>query len=220
MKNPPKLQLFSLILCLFEAFLLILTIIRLPFFIRIIKKNFLTKKTHTIKLQKCVNIAFFEMLKDIPFVIISFFIILMAPWQIPPLLQILLNHQKRIPSFEHSNKKINVPGKRKEILMVFLKVLSYDYVNILMGFLLIFSGYKLKKAIEILKISFFVMKNDFHFKDFDLRKALFQEIVNLYEDCKAIIYLIIIGFIGFRVKNSYKRLRDFLSVLGSFLRIL
>ena len=204
-KPVPNLRFLSFLLCLFEALLLILTIIRLPFFIRIIKKNFFTNRSHAIKMQKCVNIAFFEMLKDIPFIFISFFIVLTAPWRVPSLLLILLNQQKRIPSFEHASKKINVPGKRKDILKVFWKVLTYDYPNILMGFLLIFSGYKMKKAMEILKISFFLMKNDFHFKDFDLRKALFQEIVNLYEDLKTIFYLLIIGFIGFRVKNSYKR---------------
>ena len=205
-KKSNKLQFLFKFLCLFETIFLIVTIIRLPFFIRIIKKNNFTKRIHTIKLQKCVHIAFIELLKDIPFIILSFFIILAAPWRIPWLFQILLSQQKQIPSFDHANKKINVPGKRKDILLVFLQIWSYDYPNILMGTILICSCYKLKSAMEILKISFFLMRNDFHYKDFDLRKALFQEIINLYEDSKTVLYFITIIGIGFRAKNCYKRL--------------
>jgi hypothetical protein len=145
------------------------------------------------------------MLKDIPFIMISFVIILAAPWRIRLLFQTIMNQQKRIPSFEHASKKINVPGKRKDILLVFWRVWSYDYMNIIMGIVLICSGYKLKKALNLLRISISKLGNDFHFCDFDLRKALFQEISSLYEDFKTVLYLFIIMGIGFRIKICYKR---------------
>lgn len=197
----------SIIFCALEIFILIITFIRLPFFLRIVRNNCFNAKNHTIKFKKCVHIAFFEMLKDFPFIIISFFLLLIAPWRIYNLFQILLTQQKILPNFDYLNKKINVPGKRKEILSVFWNVLCYDYLNILMGIILICSGYKIKNTLKIIKISFLKMKEDFNFSDFDERKALYQEFINIYEDLKTIFYILIIVIIGFRTKFCYKRLK-------------
>ena len=195
----------SVCLCILEVFLLFLTLIRLPFFIRIVKKNYFTQKHHTIRFRKCVHIAFMEMVKDLPFIVISAIIIILAPWRIRLLSQTLMNQQKRVPSFEHASKRINGPGKRKDILMVFWRVWSYDYMNIVMGIVLICSGYKLMEAFRLLLIGFSKLNDDFHFCDFDLRKALFLEIKSLYEDVKTGVYLIVIVGLGFRIRHCYRR---------------
>ena len=78
-------------------------------------------------------------------------------------------------------------------------------MNIVMGIVLICSGYKLMEAFRLLLIGFSKLNDDFHFCDFDLRKALFLEIKSLYEDVKTGVYLIVIVGLGFRIRHCYRR---------------
>lgn len=199
-------SLFSSGLCFIEIFLLFLTMIRVPFLYKIIRKKISSKKVSTITFKKCVQIAFVEMIKDFPFIPIISLLIVLAPWRLKKTLQVFFSQQKRVPNIEFKTKKIYIPGKRKDVLFIFWQVFTYDYVNIIKGAVLLLSLYKIKKVLEIFKICYLKIKNDFRFSEFDLQKELNQEITNLNEDFKAVIYLFLILVIGFRVKFCYRRL--------------
>lgn len=205
LKRNKNFSALSALICILEVSLIALTVIRLPLLFKLTKKNLFTKKYKAINFRKIVHSTFLEMLKDIPFILLTLLLILIAPWRIRMLTQCLFIQQKRLPYNEERPKKINFSGKRKEILFIFWEILVYDYLNIAMGIILIVSGIKTKKTIEIIKKCYLKLKNDFHFSDFDERKDLSQELINLYEDLKTIIYLFFIIIIGFRVKTCYKR---------------
>jgi hypothetical protein len=200
-------RLLSFLLCGFELLLLVCTAFRLPFLLRLLRKNLWTGNSHRIRCGRCLHIASIELFKDLPFMLIAVLSAIMAPWRLPALLQAIINQQKRIPSFELPGKKARIPSQRKQISRVFCRIWSHDYLNILMFAVLFGSGYKAKPAFQILRSAIARLRHpDFAVYDFDLRKALFQEVSSFCDDWKTMLYVAIVVIIGFRIKSCFKRL--------------
>jgi len=198
-------------ICVIETILIVLTFIRLPFFYFLIQKNF--RKNKGLSIHQCVHITFKEMIKDLPFFFLGIIVLMIAPWRVYSIMKIVKSVKERIPSFDHEDKtKIKVTSKRKFIWILFLKVLAYDYINIIMITILFLSIYKAKVALKVLKIAW---ENTYYenpkYEKYDIRKKLTNHVIILFEDSKSVLYVLIILILVIRIEPCYKRsfLRNF-----------
>lgn len=69
-------------------------------------------KKNGISSKKCIRIAFKELLKDLPFVVIGIIILTVAPWRIISIFKIFQSQLERIPGYDKSTA---IVSKRKEV---------------------------------------------------------------------------------------------------------
>lgn len=188
-----------------EFLAIVITVIRVPFLYMLLQKNL--RKEKGISLRKCLQITFLEMIKDLPYVFLSITILIIAPWRVYVIIRIIMSQKERIPSYDDNKKNIIIVSKRKDIWELFLKVITYDYINIVMISLLLISIYKMKVAIKIIRI---VWENSFEdnpkYKNYDIRKKLTSHVLLLFEDSKSFFYILIIFLLFLRVQSCYSRL--------------
>jgi len=191
-------------ICLFEIVLITITFIRLPFLYLILKKNLWKQKG--LSLHKCVHLTFKEMIKDLPFFFLSLIILIIAPWRVYALIHIFKSQKDRVPSFDNNEREIMIISQRKEIGNLFANVLIYDYICIMMIFILFISVYKAHIALEVIHIAW---ENSYYenpkYKNHDIQKKLISHIIILYEDSKSIFFVFVILILFVRVRSCYRR---------------
>lgn len=184
--------------------LLTITIIRLPFLYFLLRKNY--GKEKGLSVNKCIRIAFCEMIYDLPYFVLSIIIAVLAPWRIFSLIKIYKIQFERIPAYDDFEKSIEIVNKRDEIFLIFLRIFSYDYLNIGMIILLTLSIYKAKVALKIIKILWEIHFGQIQkYQNYDIRHKLFLHVVLLFEDSKSIFYFLVILILIVRVKSCYLR---------------
>ena len=192
-------------ICLFEILLIIVTIIRIPFLYLIITKN--RNKEKRISIHKCIHLTCCEMIKDLPYLILSIIVIIIAPWRVYVIANIVKSQKDRIPCYDNNEKKIVIQSQRHEIWILILNVLFYDYINIIMIFFLMISIYKTKIAFKVLKIAWeSTYYENPKYKNYDIQKKLTTHIIIMFEDSKSVFYVIVILLLVVRVKSCYMRL--------------
>jgi hypothetical protein len=96
----------------------------------------------------CIHISFIEAIKDLPFAVISLALLILFPWRFNYLWNVIKDQHTRIPIVLR-NHKINVAGKRKEILILAWNIIKTDFVCFILNIILILSISKTKKGIEL-----------------------------------------------------------------------
>lgn len=189
----------------FELLLITITLIRLPFLFFLIKKNY--GKEKGLNVNKCIRIAFYEMIYDLPYFVLSIIIALLAPWRIFSLVKIYKFQFERIPAYDYFEKSIEINNKRNEIFLIFLKIFYYDYLNIGMIIILTLSIYKAKFAFKIIKILWKMHFGETQkYQNYDIRQKLLSQVILMFEDSKSIFYFLVILILIVRVKSCYLRL--------------
>lgn len=193
--------------CLIEFLLIVVTLIKLPFFYFLLQKNF--KKHKGLSIYQCVHITFTEMLKDLPFFFLGILILFLAPWRLYTIMKIIRSIKERLPSFDHEDKtKIKVVSRRSYIWYLFLRIFTYDYVNIFMIIFLLLSIYKAVAAFEIVKILWeTTYYENQKYQDYDVRKNLINHVITVLEDSKSVFYVLAILILVIRVEPCYKRFK-------------
>ena len=101
-----------------------------------------------ISLKKCIRVSFVEAIKDIPFAILIVVMFVLFPWRFHYIWNIVKIQHERMPIIVRGGR-INVGGRRKDILRLMWSILKTDFVCIIMNTILLLSIYKTRRGIEL-----------------------------------------------------------------------
>jgi len=149
-----------------KLIVVLVAIIRLPFFFLIILKNrfpnsalskrlfyeFIVDKAYDKKLtwRRCIQITFKETMRDIGYVPFALIIILIAPWRIVTIVSIYWSQTDRIPTQDIEAKKLKLSSRRHEILKLFVVILRHDFICLLRAIFITLTIYRLPSLLKIL----------------------------------------------------------------------
>ena len=199
------------ILSLFASIVLVLTLWRIVFFHRLLKKNAhlgykkSTKSKEYLSFQYCVLITFREWLKDLPYVPIGLLISVFACWRLPQIVAILIGQAERIPTIKEYK---SIASERQKLLKMLISVLFFDYPTLIMTAVLLISLWRAVNTLSLLKLH--VLK---YFKDLEeeVDSTLFREITaqfcQLGIDFLELLMMFTVLILGVRASSLIRRMR-------------
>ena len=204
------------ILSLIASVLLIITLWRLVFFHRLLKKNAhlgyrkSTKSREYLSFQYCVLITFREWLKDLPYVPIGLLITVFAFWRLPQIVKILIGQKERIPTIKNYK---SIASERQKLLKMLVSVVFFDYPTLVMTLVLIVTLWRAVATVSLLKLH--AMK---HFVDLEeeVDSTLFREITaqfcQLGIDALEVGMMVCVLGLGVRAGSLIKRVRTYVRI--------
>lgn len=160
------------LLALAQTAIITATLIRLPFFIKLLIRTeqsprsvfaqvFLNHKITVlhapnkkykgrIKIYHCICTTFEELMKDLPCIPLALLIVALSPWKLIQLARLFAKQLSRIPKYYHENKGVIVKSYRYKLLKYLGDTFTYDYVLILMNVAMVASIYRIPDALWLL----------------------------------------------------------------------
>lgn len=157
-----------------------------------------------ISIHMCIHIAFREAIKDIPFAILSIMILVLFPWRIFYLLNILKDQHERLPIVMR-NGKINVEGKRRKIIELLFNIITSDLLCVLYNIILILSIYKVPKVIELFKKNYWLNLKKGAIS-YDYKRDLQIEVIDVIINGIVVLKLVLITLMVVRARTTFRRL--------------
>ena len=200
------------ILSLFATILILLTAWKIPFFVKLLRKNRhfggnLEGKREFLSYHFCVLVTFREWMKDVFFLPLGILLFLISPWRIPQIISIFIGNIDRIPTIKaHKSIKSN----RFSLLKMAISVIFFDYPALVMGVVLVGTLWRALVTLNLVKIYAEKEWKQENETDSTLFREILGQFVQLVVDAVEGLLIVLVLVCGVRTRHLYRRMRRYL----------